>query len=105
MERSSSAFKASNSGDGLAVVSGGMAGSCGADIRNKKALSAAQSKKRRVAHTGMKWFKSASLTIRRDIQSFSVRHRRWRDKAWVGRREAVKVLQQIRWHARLPRCN
>src|SRR5215831_15965483 len=90
MERSSSALSALNSGDGFTVVSGGAAESLGV-MENKRALSAPQRMKRRRGGAEMESFKSASLTIRRVNQSFSVRHRRGRDKARVRRPQAAKI--------------
>src|SRR5882757_2843907 len=104
MERSSSAFNAAIRGEGFAMESGGMASSRGTGPKTESAPSPAQRQKRRAEETGIDRFKSASLTIRRNTQRFSVRHRRWGDKAWCGRREAAKPLPEIRWLKRIQRC-
>src|SRR5579859_1109278 len=104
MERSSSAFRAAMSGEGFAAASGGMAKMRALGTRTKSAPSAAQRQKRRAEKTGIEIFKSASLTIRRNTQRFSVRHRRWVDKAWCRRREAAKPLPEIRWLNCEERC-
>src|ERR1700675_1779472 len=92
------------SGEGFGAESGGMAKRRGHGAKTKMAPSAAHRQKRRAEKTGIERFKSASLTIRRNTQRFSVRHRRWRDKAWCGRREAAKPLPEIRWPKRVGRC-
>src|SRR5690242_952334 len=104
MERSSSAFRAAMSGEGFAGASGGVAKTLASGARMKKAPSAAHRQKRLAEKTGIDGFKSASLTIRRIAQRFSVRHRRWVDKAWCERREAAKALRLIRWPKRVERC-
>src|SRR5262249_2546805 len=75
---------------GFTVVSGGAAESLGV-MENKRALSAPQRMKRRRGGAEMESFKSASLTIRRVNQSFSVRHRRGRDKARGRRPQSAKI--------------
>src|SRR5689334_24755736 len=104
MERSSSAFKATMRGEGFAAASGGMAKTLAFGARRNRAPSVAHRQKRRADKRGMDGFKSASLTIRRITQRFSVRHRRWVNKAWCERREAAKALRLIRWPKRVERC-
>src|SRR5712664_200985 len=103
-ERSSSAFRAAMRGEGFGAASGGIAKRRGPGAKRNRAPSAAQRQKRRAEKTGIEGFKSASLTIRRNTQRFSVRHRRWGDKAWCRQREAAKPLPEIGWPKRTERC-
>src|SRR6267378_6507153 len=104
MERSNSAFSAAMRGESFGAASGGIAKRRGIGAKIKMAPNAAHKQKRRAEKAGIERFKSASLTIRRNTQRFSVRHRPWRDKAWCSRREAAKPLHEIRWPKRVERC-
>src|SRR5258705_47660 len=103
MERSNSAFSAAMRGEGFGAASGGIAKRRGIGAKIKMAPNAAHKQKRRAEKTGIERFKSASLTIRRNTQRFSVRHRPWGGKRWCSRREAAKPLHEIRWPKRRER--
>src|SRR5258707_2447553 len=96
MERSNSAFRAATSGEGFGAASGGIAKRRGIGAKIKMAPNAAHKQKRRAEKAGIERVKSASLTIRRNTQKFSVRHRPWGDQARCSRPQAAKPLREIR---------
>src|SRR5262250_1870573 len=95
MERSSSAFKASTSGEDFTAESGGAAKRSEPGARKNRAQSVAQGRNRRFRKTGVLWFKRASLRIRQKVQRFSVRHRPWETKRRVTARSGKDTTEDL----------
>src|SRR5215469_9256639 len=95
MERSSSALRASTSGEDFAAESGGAAKRGVLGARREMAQSAALLRNQRFRQTGLDRFKRASLKIRRKVQRFSVRHRRWETKRRITARSGKRYYPSL----------
>src|SRR5262245_49792730 len=95
MERSSSALRASTSGEDFAAESGGAAKRSVPGARKETAQSAALLRNQRFRQTELDRFKRASLRIRHKVQRFSVRHRRWETKRRITARSGKRYCHSL----------